>query len=381
MPKTVTIYLFAHDTEPSGAPRVTVEVARTLLAAGLECTLVFPKSGKLEEQARLEGLPTLVISNPPKSIALAPLKSKFSLLLARVRALLQFIQLARKQTAKPIFWAGSSVLLEVALAGFVARVPVIIHVHEHLTLSLMNRLKIRLINVFANHLIFVSEATTAPFRRVVKPSRISVIPNRVEPRYFNPPPRSSAFRSTLGLEEQDVAFLSIGFLSPRKGFDLLIAAFSLVHQSHPKTRLLIVGTPPDEAGAYGAQLSAQIRDLGLGQAVKFLGYREDVKALLANADVFVLASRNEALPLSIVEAMAVGCPVIATDVGGVREIVVNEETGLLVPPENVAELAAAMGKILGGPKEKWAASAQRLATERFQPEAIARQLVELAGKF
>lgn len=378
-PSQNTVFLFAHDVEPSGAPRVTVDVARMLLAGGVNGTLVFPASGGLEAQARGEGLPTMVIPNPPESFASAPLGRKFTLLWQRLSAVRECVRLARNLPQKPLFWVGSTVLPEVVLAAWVAGCPAVVHVHENIPpRGEINTLKVRFLSRFAQRLVFVTAPTMKPFLPFAPRSKCVVIPNRVEPRFFSPPPRSLAFREALGASEADQVFLSTGFLSHRKGFDLLLTAFAVVHKRFPATKLWIAGTDPDAKGPYEAALRQQAAQLGLDSAVRFLGYRGDAEALLANADCFVLASRNEALPLSLIEAMIVGCPVVSTDVGGVSEMVLNNETGLLVPPEKPSELAEAMIKMLTQPKEKSAKSAQTLAIERFQPQTITRQCVELA---
>ncbi|MGF1572755.1 MAG: glycosyltransferase family 4 protein [Sumerlaeia bacterium] len=378
--QTRQVYLVPHDVEASGAPRVTVDVARMLLAAGLQCTLVFPAKGGLEAQARAEGLPVRVVANPPQAIATARLLKKASLLKARVTAFFGYCKLAWQcKGQKPLFWAGSSVLVEVVLAAFVTRSPVIVHVHEHLShAGFISTVKILLLSTLATKLVFVSKPTAAPFLRFANKPKIQVIPNRIEAKYFSPPKRTLAFRSELGASPQNLVILSTGFLSHRKGFDLLLKAFALVYQKNNKLRLWIAGTDPDPAGKYERKLKRLAKGLGILGAVRFLGFRADSEAVLANADCFVLASRNEALPLSLAEAMVVGCPVICTNVGGVREILINRSTGLLVEPENPVVLAVAINELFAGPKEKWAQNAQRLAFERFQPKTISRLCVTLA---
>jgi glycosyltransferase involved in cell wall biosynthesis len=107
---------------------------------------------------------------------------------------------------------------------------------------------------------------------------------------------------------------------------------------------VIAGDGPDRPA-----VEREVRRLGLESAVRLAGERDDVAELLAEADLFVLSTRSEGLPLSILEAMAAGLPVVASDVGGVPELVVDRETGFLVPPGDPHALAAAIERLLDDP--------------------------------
>jgi glycosyltransferase involved in cell wall biosynthesis len=106
----------------------------------------------------------------------------------------------------------------------------------------------------------------------------------------------------------------------------------------------VVGEGPDRDAVAQA-----IHDRGLADRVELTGTREDVAQILARADVFVLSSRSEGMPMSALEAMAAGLPVVATAVGGVPELVVDGETGFLVPPGDAPALSRALDRILGDP--------------------------------
>jgi glycosyltransferase involved in cell wall biosynthesis len=119
-----------------------------------------------------------------------------------------------------------------------------------------------------------------------------------------------------------------------KDHDLLLRAFATIPKG---PRLRLVGDGPTRASA-----ESLARELGIQEQVDFLGNRDDVASLLATSDVFVLASRSEMLPISILEAMRAGLPVIASDVGGVAEAVAHNENGILVPSGSVSALAQAL---------------------------------------
>ncbi len=138
-------------------------------------------------------------------------------------------------------------------------------------------------------------------------------------------------------------FLNVGELFPRKGQDTLLRAFALVRQTLP-ARLVIVGTLIEPTHSALQQLAA---DLGIAAEVAFLGYQSNPFKYMARADAFVLSSREEGFGLVLVEAMACGCPVIATNCPyGPDEIIVPEDSGLLVPVDDPEAMAAAMLRML-----------------------------------
>jgi glycosyltransferase involved in cell wall biosynthesis len=136
--------------------------------------------------------------------------------------------------------------------------------------------------------------------------------------------------------------LVLASLIRRKGIDVLLDA--LASERNPGIVLWIAGEGPERAA-----LEAQAERLGLAARARFLGRREDAADLLAACDVYVLPSRREGLGVSALEAMAARRPVIATRVGGLADAVADERTGILVPPEDAAELARAIARVAADP--------------------------------
>ena len=167
-----------------------------------------------------------------------------------------------------------------------------------------------------------------------------VVPNGVDLHRFRPrPTEREAQRSRLGLSEH-FTWLAVGsFHNDMKDFGNLLRAFALLPPE--SARLLIAG---DGLGRAGKE--ALGRSLGLGHRVRFLGARSDVEQLMVASDAFVLSSRYEALPLVVIEAIASGLPVVATRVGGVEDIVVDGESGFLVPHSDPGALAAGMTRLM-----------------------------------
>jgi glycosyltransferase involved in cell wall biosynthesis len=139
-----------------------------------------------------------------------------------------------------------------------------------------------------------------------------------------------------------VTLVSVGRLRPPKDFTTLVRAMTAVDPG--SARLRIAGDGPERAA-----LATEVARLGLDRVVELLGTRSDVDDLLAAADLFVLSSDSEGLPMSVLEAMAAGLPVVASAVGGVPELVLDGETGALVPPRDSAALAGAIRRIVADP--------------------------------
>lgn len=190
----------------------------------------------------------------------------------------------------------------------------------------------------------------------VPPARVHVIPNGVPPARFAPAAKDdkAASRRALGLRPESPVVAYLGSLAPEKRVDLAIAAVGLLPGAH----LVVAGQGPERPA-----LEHQARDHAPGR-VHFVGSTAEPAALLGAADVVVLPSRTEGLPAVLIEAGLCGVPVVATDVGGVAEVVVHGETGLLVPFGDAGVLSGALASALERP-EGMGSAARRHCLEHF----------------
>lgn len=182
--------------------------------------------------------------------------------------------------------------------------------------------------------------------RLVPEDRLTVIKNGIDFDRARPP-ETDEFRSVLsglGLDSGGPLIGTVARLDPVKGLAVLLRAVPRIRERQPSARFVIVG-----GGAEKARLEALARDLGIRECVHFLGERTDAQAWIGRFDAFVLPSLQEALPYVILEAAALEKPVAASEVGGIRELVRNEETGLLVPPGEPEALAAAVIRLAENP--------------------------------
>jgi glycosyltransferase involved in cell wall biosynthesis len=196
------------------------------------------------------------------------------------------------------------------------------------------------------------------------PGSIAVIPNGVDPAFFALPERTGPVRT----------IITVANLRPEKSHETLLTAAAALVDAHPALRFQIVGDGPRREAL--ERLSAT---LGLGGRVDFLGHREDVPALLAAADAFVLPSRSEAFPNSAIEAMAAGLPVVACAVGGLLALIQDGSTGLLVPPADPDALGAALRSLVEHPARARAlgAAARRCVRQRYSFDRMVASFEDL----
>jgi len=179
-------------------------------------------------------------------------------------------------------------------------------------------------------------------QRVGSEARLRFVPNGLDLEHFRADPAlRTQVRDELRLGDR-FAWLAVGRMEPAKDFPTMIAAFAKVAQSHPQATLLIAGR-----GACEPDIRSAIQRHGLGDRVRLLGIRTDVHALMNAADAYVMSSQWEGMPLVLQEAAAVGLPIVTTDVGGTAEVVVADESGLIVPPQDPHALASAMDMLMG----------------------------------
>ncbi len=195
-------------------------------------------------------------------------------------------------------------------------------------------------------LVAVSEATARDLRTTLRLSddEVKVVHNGIPFREGN----RGSLRSELALAAGDLLIVAVGNLYPVKGHAVLLRALGELRRSGTIAtvpwRLAIAGRGEEEE-----KLRTLATEQGIADRVALLGFRKDVPDILAAADIFVMPSLSEGLPLALVEAMAAGLPVVVSDVGGVSEVAVAEREAILVPPGDPARLAAGVAALLREP--------------------------------
>ncbi len=210
--------------------------------------------------------------------------------------------------------------------------------------ALYRRLDLWLMRRF-HHLIAVSHATKAEMVSAgVPPHLVSVIHNAIDTDAWAPSPTLCTMRAELNLQRAFPVIGYVGRIMPEKDLDTWIRAAARVGQQYPEAQFVLVGDGRDSRTL--GHLQQLATTLGIDKRVHFPGYRAELLPVYASLDLFVLTSRREGLPNSVLEAMAMGVPVVTTDVAGTKELVLDGQTGFVLPQGDVRGIAQAMLKLV-----------------------------------
>jgi len=338
-PQPITVLYFSNEATRGGAEEHILTLIRGLDRTRFRPVLACPR--ELAEKLR----PDL-----PSDVEVFPIclrrPSQFGAMIHLARILReQRVQILHSH----LFYAS----LFASPIGWACGVPVIIetpHVREHWRNGwLKSRFFVdRLAGRFVTSYIAVSEANK---RYLVEQKRlpgekIIVIRNGSDLEKFNHAQLpESGLRRDWGIGSKDPVLLVIGRLEPQKGHRVLLEAMPAIRREFPSARLICLG-----AGSLREELLERTRELGIENAVHFAGFQKNVAEWLQAADLTVLPSFYEGLPLVAIESLAMGKPVVATAVDGSGEIVLDGKTGLTIPPGDSTALAGAVCRLLHDPE-------------------------------
>jgi len=264
-----------------------------------------------------------------------------------------------------------------AWASWRAGIPHVITMHggRYYAGRLRRRLALRAAIAASGRTVAVSRSLASQLSRDlwIRRSRVTMIANGV--RYVRPD--RVTLREELGLGPDDRLVVSIGNLYPVKGHCHLIEAVARLATAHPTVHVAIAGR-----GGLLESLTVQARDRGVAGRIHFLGLRADVAAVLEAADLFVLPSLSEGLPLALLEAMFARRPIVATDVGEVATALAGGEAGALVEPGNPSALTAAIDSLLSDPNRaaRLADAAVHRAAAEYDVAHMVRRYAEVYGE-
>jgi len=347
----------------AGGQAIALRLAKAARDRGDDVAFVAPEPGPFVDLVRAEDMP----------VHLLQLRRTYQL-----RQALRLARLLRREGADVLHThtlAAANVLGRTS--GRLAAVPVISHLHIENHFRPATRPLLRsLDNATARlcaRLVAVSEKTSHAYERQGYPrGRIEVVYSGVE---LDGRGTVSDLRSELGIPHGVPLVGEVARLCDVKGQRELIEAFA----SLPEARLVLIGVDLERGGAFQEELEREAERLGVRGRVVFAGRRTDAAELLGQLDVVALPSWTEGLPLVLLEAMARRRAVVATPVGGTPELVVDGETGLLVPPRDPDALAVAIRRLLADPglRTRMGDAGYRRVAERFSADAMCRRVLEL----
>lgn len=345
MTSGLRILFFGTQMAIGGAQKLLLDQARWFHDHGHDVTAVFfyDKQGLQQRWQNGLGFPLLTLASvgPRASLIQRP-----GALIAGLWRLWKLLRKSRFDVIETFTYDSNLLALPLAwLAGVPARIATHHGVIEGFP-RWIERLHAWLVNAgVASILVSVSGKTLEQAVQAgIRPERTTVIQNGIPPMALMPQ-NQAELRRQLGVEDGGAVLLSVGRLVYQKGHEYLVHAMPRILLDYPHTKAVICGE-----GALRPQLEKQIQELGLGESVRLMGNQTDIAPFLAGADLFVLPSRWEGLPVALLEAMGAGLPVVATRVEGVDEVVQETSQGLLVPPEDSDALASALLQLLGDPR-------------------------------
>ncbi len=278
----------------------------------------------------------------------------------------ELLLVIRRSGSELVYANGAFSFLASVLAAKLARVPLVWV--EHNTTLPNGRVLRRMIGA-ADRVLAVSEVIRAQFLAQVPAARdkVVVVPNGVDTaRFCRDREVGLRLRREWGWDETRCVVGTVSRLSPEKGIRYFVEASTILSRALPTVGFVIIGDGPERG---------ELERMAADACIRFLGEREEIPDLLNALDVFVLPSLAEAFGIAAIEAMACALPVVASDVGGLREIVVQNETGLRVPAGDSQALASAVAELVNDAarRREYGTRGRERVRERYTLEQTARQ--------
>lgn len=344
----------------------------------LVCGKVSESEGDMIYLARDKGVNPVVISHLGREISFA----------RDLRALLALYSIIRKEKPDIIHTHTAKAGTLGRLAGILAGVPVKIHTfHGHVFDGYFNPGRARLfilierfLALFTDKVITVSDTVKYDIvknLKVASASKTAVIPLGLElEKYLNCDSLKGSFRKMLGVQDDALLVGIVGRLVPIKNHTMFLEAARnvLSKKQDKKVKFLIIGD-----GELKDHLVDHAKRLGLEKDVLFTGWINDLSSVYADLDIVVLTSLNEGTPVSIIEAMAAARSIVATDVGGVRDLIIDGENGLLVKENDIDGLSSKIAALLNdsGKRSLLGESGREHVKEKYSKERLVRDIKEL----
>jgi glycosyltransferase involved in cell wall biosynthesis len=381
--------LFVHSgSDLYGASRSLLRLSSRLVSDGAEVTAVLPHRGPLQEALFEKGV-RVVIHSDLARLARAGLKSSFGV--ARLlREIFSSVQSLRKLIVefKPhIVHTITSVILSSGVAATISRVPHVQHVRESFG-EFGGRWKLYqfYLAMFSTRIICVSTPIADQFTHGLRTRKVEVIHNGFPRSEFEnvTAPQIRSFKEKFSLENASHLVGVVGRIKYlRKGQEVFVRAAARLKPRFPQARFLCIGSPFPGNESHLSRLLELIKEQDVTDYVLCTGDVDDVKAALASLDVAVLSSvQPEPFAGVVIEAMALGRPVVATAIGGSLEQVADGVTGFLVEPGNPESMAHAIGELLESTEQArlFGQNGRRRFLERFEFELFYQKMLSLYEK-
>jgi glycosyltransferase involved in cell wall biosynthesis len=356
------LYFNSWSTAHGGSSTSLIDIVTGLDRTRFTPVVVCPEAGDLPKRLESQGVPVII---HPFS------KFNHEQIWAFLREVPYFVRLLRRHRIALVHGNTAPSRRSLLQAVALCRIPYIQHVRNPVG-AVGGVFGYRL----AKRIVTNSEDVAKPFKDdPALAAKTVTVYNGVDlSRYED----RSDHRRTLGAGERPIIGFT-GQIVPRKGVTTLIRAMPLILRQHPEALLVIVGCAPRGETAYEIECRALVEELEVSEAVRWVGYRSDVPTWMRTFDVFVLPTRSEPFGKVIIEAMAAGCPVVASRVGGIPEIINQDDLGTLIPFDDPQGVADAVMAYLNDPMRAAQVSATAAASvrKRFGLREMVNRLQQL----
>jgi len=364
-----------------GATASTCEMVRRLVADGrVDPVVLLPRPGRASERFAAAGREPIYLDTAAASaIRLRESTQRWRGKLRAIPAYLAMRRAARvflgRERVDVVHVNEDRLLLPWGTAARQQRLPLVWHVRQERPNRLLDGVRLAL----SDHLIFVADANRARFSGASRLPPSTTLHNVVDLERFHPAEDAAAAKIAIGLNPELLTLTFVGNLLERKRPEWVLRAAGLLQRDHA-LQVLLVGAPLGPA-SYVRSLHELASRVPNPERVHLLGARDDVPDVLRASDLVTLPSvrRGEAFPRVVIEAMACGVPVVATDVAGVREAIDRSVSGVLTDPDDFGAYVAALDELLrrADARRRMGRAASRVARDRFGGESMGDVLVAL----
>ncbi len=387
---SVKIAILDHSFELGGAEASILTLCKHLDKSRFHVTVILPSEGPFSKKLVQLGVPVKVVRLPLGLVRLkrgTPFKS-FLLILVNLfyikLFLLRLCVYLKKNHFHLVLTNTLKAHLYGSLAAFLCSLPLVWRFHDILSPDDFSPILIKCVaffgKVFPQKILAVSNTTKDHLtQRGLKDEKIEVILNGIDHEALGVKEDLNTIREEFDIGAKARIIGCVGRLVPQKGQEFFLLSIPQVIRVYPDIFFLIIGDVFHGEDAYKKELLKIVRENGLDRIVKFTGFRTDIGDMIGSLDVLVFPSvAPEASPLTLLEAMGLGKPVIASNIGGVSEIVDDGETGLLVDPGRPDQIAEGILYLLSHPEE--VIRIAQNAKETAQRKSSLPRYVEAMGK-
>ena len=368
--KPINVANVVNDGRIGGPQKRIVQIASGLRVQGVETKMFFPYMG--------EDLPDYLEANQMSYVNIEVSRPRVQKpMLSTLKYLARFpfevanIHRALRTHSIDLVHVNGPFTLQPLVAARLAGLPVVWHLNDTTLSPAVYIFLKRMFGWLASIRAYSSKRVISHYRDE-RSGKSTLLYPPVDMSKFQPSQQSCDGFGLFQREPDELVLITVGNVNPTKGYLYLVRALARLKDLDCKWRLVIVGAVLDTNNEYYENIVSEIASNKLSERIIFAGSRNDIPDMLAQSDIFILGSVCEAGPMVLLEAMASGLPVVATDVGFVNEIIVNKENGLIVPIRDDEKMADAIKTLLldGDMREKFAGVVRDPLRDKFSVEKI-----------